>query len=291
MFYYVAEFGSFTKAAMILCISQPAISQSIKVLEENLKVRLFVRTAKGVRLTMEGEVLYSYIKKGYETILLGEEALQKMLDFESGEIRIGASDMTLKFYLLPYLEEFHMKYPKIKVTVTNAPTPETIQYLDEGKIDFGIVSEPLEERFDLKITKVRAIEDIFIAGNRYLEFRNRTVDYSELMGISIICLEQNTSTRAYIDHFLSKNQVLLKPEFELATSDMIVQFAVRNLGIGCVVKDFAIEKLKDKELFEIQFNKKIPKRNLCIIEKKKIPLSRAAQQLLDTMMTCNLFCE
>ena len=56
--------------------------------------------------------------------------------------RIGASDMTLQFFLLPYLEQFHKEYPRIKVTVTNAPTPETIRCLEEGKIDFGVVTTP-----------------------------------------------------------------------------------------------------------------------------------------------------
>lgn len=53
--------------------------------------------------------------------------LKRMLDMDMGEVRIGASDMTLQFFLLPYLEQFHKEYPRIKVTVTNAPTPETIR--------------------------------------------------------------------------------------------------------------------------------------------------------------------
>lgn len=96
-----------------------------------------MRTSKGVRLTAEGEVLYSYVKRGYETILLGEKKFLEMQDLESGEICIGASDMTLQFFLLEYLERFHERYPKIKVTVTNATTPETLRHLQDGRIDFG----------------------------------------------------------------------------------------------------------------------------------------------------------
>ena len=122
IFYYVAKEGSFTKAGEELCVSQPAVSQSIKLLEENLGTKLFIRVPKGVKLTPEGEALYSYVKRGYEYIKLGEEQFHKMLDLEHGEIRIGASDMTLQFYLLPYLERFH-EISGIKVIVTNAPTP------------------------------------------------------------------------------------------------------------------------------------------------------------------------
>ena len=68
--------------------------------------------------------------------------LQEMQGFSKGEIRIGASDMTLQFYLLSYLERFHEAYPGIRVKVTNAPTPETLHNLKEGQIDFGVISTP-----------------------------------------------------------------------------------------------------------------------------------------------------
>ena len=89
-------------------------------------------------------MLFSYVERGCEAILSGEKRLLEMLNLEKGEICIGASDMTLKYYLLPYLERFHEKYPNIRVTVTNAPTPETIQHLADGRKDFGNVRSPVE---------------------------------------------------------------------------------------------------------------------------------------------------
>ena len=115
VFYYVAKCGSVTKAAGELSISQPAVSQAIKQLENTLDAALFHRAAKGVRLTSEGELLYSYVAKGYEQIEMGVKKVHQMQNMELGEVRIGASDMTLQFYLLPYLEKFHEQYPGIKV--------------------------------------------------------------------------------------------------------------------------------------------------------------------------------
>jgi DNA-binding transcriptional LysR family regulator len=283
IFYYVAGFGSFTKAAEELCISQPAVSQGIKLLETNLGSNLFVRTQKGVKLTPEGEVLYSYISRGYETILLGETKFKKMIDLENGEIRIGASDMTLQFYLLSFLEAFHTKYPGIKVTVTNAPTPETLEYLYDGKIDFGVVSAPFFAKSEILSREVKAVEDIFVAGSRFSYLKDRILEYSDLEKLPIICLERNTSTRMYIDEILRNNGVELSPEFELATSDMIVQFTLRNLGIGSVVSNFAEKFLDSGELFQLKFRKQIPKRNFCIITSDKNPISTAARELLDMM--------
>ena len=131
VFYYVARFGSVTLAAKELSISQPAVSQALKQLESQLAVKLFSRGSRGVALTEEGRVLFSYVERGYEQLELGEEQVRRLQNLEAGEIRIGASDMTLQFYLLPYLEQFHEKYPGIKVRVTNAPTPETLALLEE----------------------------------------------------------------------------------------------------------------------------------------------------------------
>lgn len=279
VFYYVAKAGSVTGAARELAVSQPAVSQAIRQLESQLGVSLFYRAAKGVRLTREGQLLFSYVEKGYEQMELGLEKLLRLQNMQGGEIRIGASDMTLQYFLLPYLERFHEEYPDIKMVVTNAPTPETLAFLEEGKIDFGVVSTPFEGQKGLEIVPVREIEDVFVGGRRFIAYKNRTLDLQELESLPMICLEKNTSTRSYMDRFLLQSGVKIQPEFELATSDMIVQFALRSLGIGCVVRDFAAEYLESGVLFALRFNKIIPKRKFCVVRSTRMPLSAAAGRL------------
>lgn len=281
VFYYVATSGSITHAAKTLNVSQPAVSQSIKQLEDSLNIQLFIRNAKGIHLTKEGQLLFTYVESGYEKIELGVEKLKKMITMELGEIRIGASDMTLKYFLLPYLEKFHDLYPNIKVMVTNAPTPETTNILQSGKIEFGVVSTPFDKKPNMEAIPVRKIEDVFIAGRRFLPYKNRMLDFHDLENLPLICLEKNTSTRSYVDNILNMYGVHISPEFELATSDMIVQFALRSLGIGCVVKDFAKEYIDDGLLFELRFNTMLPKREFYVITDTQVPLSLAARNLLD----------
>lgn len=280
IFYYVASYKSITLAAETLSISQPAVSQAVKHLEQALSCTLFVRTSKGVRLTKEGEMLFSYVQRGYETILSGEKKLSEMLNLEQGEIRIGASDMTLQFFLLPYLEEFHERYPGIRVTVTNAPTPETLKHLGDGKIDFGIVSTPISEKPYLKVVPVREILDVFVAGRKFEYLKGQMLSYQKLMELPVMCLEGSTSTRNYVEEFLAGQDVHLTPEFELATSDMLIQFAVRNLGIASVVEDFAAEHIRSGELFKLTFRQELPKRQFCIVSNERIPMSAAASRLL-----------
>lgn len=280
VFYYAAKEKSLTRAAAELSVSQPAVSQALKQLEDSLNAKLFVRASRGIRLTPEGEILYNYVGKGYEQMLAGEKKLAQMIDLEYGELRIGASDMTLRFYLLPFLESYHEKYPHIKVNVTNAPTPETLQLLKQGKIDFGVVSTPFQAGEGFLIKEVKEIQDTFVAGRKFIQYKNKMLDLQEIEELSIISLEKNTSTRSYMDDFLKKNQVEMQPEFELATSDMIVQFALRNLGVGNVMREFAGEFLEDGRLFELRFNKIIPKRQICVIADVANPVSKAAEKLL-----------
>ncbi len=287
VFYYVGKLNGITAAAKELSISQPAVSQSIHQLERSLGCTLFQRTSKGMKLTAEGNLLYSYVEKGYEQIELGEQRLNHLLHLDAGKVRIGASDMTLRFFLLPYLEKFHELHPGIKVTVTNGPTPETLSYLNDGRIDFGVVSSPFAESDNLSFFPVAEIQDTFVAGRKFIQFKNRMLDLSDLQSMPLIFLEGKTSTTDYIHSFLEKNGTSLHPEFELATSDMIVQFALRSLGVGCVVKDFAKEYLDSGVLFELRFNKMIPKRQICVVTSETQVLSVAAKKLLDLIQNGN----
>lgn len=284
VFYQVSRLGSITGAAKELCISQPAVSQAVSQLEKVLHCQLFVRTSKGVHLTEEGALLYSYVERGLLSIQDGEGMLRRLQDLETGEIRIGASDMTLQFYLLSYLEAFHEQHPGIKVMVSNAPTPETMDSLYEGKIDFGVVSTPFLPRPEVRMIPVKKIRNVFVAGEKFAGLKGEVLEYECLENLPCILLEQRTSTRTFLDEFLADNKVKLEPEFELATSDMIVQFALRNLGIGGVVWDFAREKLESGELFELKFSKEMPEREFCIVTDKRNPMSPAGRRLLEMMV-------
>lgn len=279
VFYEVAKAKNITDAAHKLYISQPAVSQIIKQLEEKINTNLFIRTQKGVILTKEGEVLYKYISEAIEKISLGEKKLEEHINLENGEIRIGSSDMCLKYYLLKYLEQFQEKYPKIKISITNCPTPETIKLLEEDKIDFGLISEPFKVDNQFKVIKVCQIEDVFICGEKYKKVSENQVKLEELNSYPGICLEENTSTRKYINKYFESNNIEYAPKYELATSDLIVDFTKRNFGIGCVVDKFAQQAIKNKEVYKIDVEKQINPRHICIIKKEKL-ISRVSEELL-----------
>ncbi len=280
VFYYVAKLGSITLASEQLYISQSAVSQLIRQLEKNTKCQLFNRTAKGVTLTPEGEMLYSHVSVGCEHLFAGERKLEQMLNLEHGEIHIGASDMTLKFFLLEKLEGFKKKHPKIRIFITNAPTPTTMEQLRLGNIDFGIVSSPLDSFSDIDILPVREIKDVFVAGSAFAELKDKTCPLSILKDYPYICLEKETSTRKYVDGFLSDNGVQLVPDFEISTSDLIVSFAERNLGIGTVVWDFAKQSVSKGDVFVLKMEKEMPSRHINVVRNNRLGSSKAAMELI-----------
>ncbi|NJD04798.1 MAG: LysR family transcriptional regulator [Ruminiclostridium sp.] len=281
VFYTVVRSGSISKASLELFISQPAVSQSIRQLETKLGGRLFFRTPKGIKLTPEGEVLYKYIAQGYNMILLAENKFSEAINLDAGEIRIGASDMTLKYFLLPHLEEFHKRYPKVRIKVTNGPSPETVACLKSGMIDFGVASLPLLDNSAVDVINAMEIQDCFIANYKYGHLASRKTALAELSDYPVIMLEKNTSTRRYIDNFLTSKGVALVPEIELATSDLLVQFARRGLGISCVVRNFAEIDLENGSLFELDLADKIPPRQIGIIKLNNTPLSAAAVKFIE----------
>ncbi len=280
IFCCVAEHESITLASEKLFISQPAVSQSISRLEETVGCALFIRTPKGVKLTSEGRLLYQYASAGVASFSEGEHRLTAMLRLDIGEISIGASDMTLEFCLLPYLEEFHKKYPNINISITNNPTPQTLELLKQGKIDFAAVSGPMSTP-ELDIFPVRQIQDIFISSDK---IEATKADKISDLNDHLILLESNTSTRHFLDNEFRKRGFVAIPKFELATSSQIVSFAARNMGIGCVVSDFAKTAIANGEVYEIKVSDPLPPRQIYVAQGTNLH-SKAADELLKMILS------
>lgn len=128
IFYAVANTGNISRAAKELYISQPAISKSIQKLEENLAVKLFERSSRGVTLTPEGELLYTHVKSAFETLSLGEDRLRRSIALGVGNLTIGVSATLCKYVLLPYLKDFIKKYPHINISIACHSTHQTLKH-------------------------------------------------------------------------------------------------------------------------------------------------------------------
>jgi len=278
-FYFVAQYGSISKAAEHMYITQPAVSRAIMQLEDDLGCKLFSRTPKGVKLTPEGEILYSYIEQAFNFISAAERKISDVKNILSGEIRIGVSDTLCKHYLVPYLKLFNTLHPAIKIRVTCPTTPGIINLLKVGKIDFGIINMPYHDD-QLVVKNIMSIQDCFVAGEKYRLLSNRMQPLSEIVKHPLLLLEKSSNSRIYIDQYFKDHSVSAVPDFELGNIDLLIHFAKYDFGIACVIRNFIEEDLESRRLYEIKPIERIPPRSIGAVWLKDVPLSIAARELI-----------
>lgn len=273
IFYVVANHCNITKASEELSISQPAISKSIKNLEKQLGGQLFVRTKRGVVLTEEGKEFYNYIKQAIEYINNAENKFTDLINLETGCIKIGISTTLTKEFLLPYLEEFHSLYPKIDIQIITNLTSDLMPKLRNGLIDIVILN--LNDKNydnDIDIIKCRKINDCFVVNNKYKVLTLKEVSIKELNNYPLILQAKGSNTREFLDNIARENGVVLKPNIELASYSLVVEFSKIGLGIGYVTKEYIKEAIKNKELYELKLKEKIPSRYIGIaLSKNHVP--------------------
>jgi len=282
VFYITAISGSFSHAAEQLFITQPAVTHTIKQLEAKHKGQLFFRTSRGVKLTNEGQMLFQYIEQAYNLIDMGEKKLAEMHNLMEGEVRIGAGDTLCKHYLLPHLEVFHKLYPSIKLQITNRTTSETIQLLKAGKIDFGIINLPIRDE-QLIIRDSLLLQDCFVAGASYKHLTVSPITLDLINEHPLLLLEQGSNTRSYIDHYAKQQGVILEPDIELGSIDLLIEFARTGLGIACVIKNFVTAELEEASLYEVQLDPPIPPRRVGVVTLKNVPISVATGRFIEML--------
>lgn len=255
IFNSVAMLGSISGAAKDLYISQPAISKAIAKLEQDLSVSLFIRNSRGVKLTEEGAQLYEHTKAAFEKLKEGEELMKRNKSLGVGHIRIGVSTTLCKYLLLPYLKDFVAKYPHIRFTIQCQSTFQTLELLEEGKLDLGLIGKP-EHRKDLDFYSIGNIEDVFIATQSYLD--NLDIREGKMLTnqhlfekANLMLLDEKNITRVFIDDYFKKNEIRTGQILEVSNMDLLIEFAKTGIGLACVIKEFVKDELKDGSLKQI----------------------------------------
>lgn len=282
VFCQVGKSKSFSKAAKELYMTQPAVSQAIMQLERELDIRLFNRNPKGVSLTNEGNLLFEYVNSAINLINVGEGKILEFKDLTVGELKIGVGDTISKYFLLPYLEEFHNRYPNLKFKIINGTTLELNALIKSGEIDIAICNLPITDS-SLEVIPCVEVKDIFVCGEKYKELLERRVSLEEIVKYPLIFLEPNSNSRKYVENFMLSKGIKISPEFELGSFDLILEFAKINLGIACVVKEFSRDYLEKGILYEVKISEEIPSRSIGICYLKSVPLSLASTKFVEML--------
>lgn len=274
VFYKVAQHRSFSKAAEELFISQSAVSQSIKHLEQSLNLALLIRTTKQVSLTRDGEMLYTHLDQAFGIIQSAEGKLSLRQDQFNGQLVFAATDTLCRYFLLHKIQESTKKYPNIKFKIMNGTSIECMNLLKKAVVDFALINIPENLDLHLQIAKKYSFHDVFIAAEDY-DIPDR-LSLKEIASHPLLTLDSKSVTRAFLEEQFLRHKVQIQPEIELQNMDLLIDMAELGLGLSFVPDLY----VKNRKVKVIQTKESIPSRDFGIISAKNLPLAPAAETFL-----------
>lgn len=283
VFYYVAKTLSFSEAAASLYISQSAVSQSIKVLEGNLNQTLFLRSTKKVSLTKEGELLFKHIEPAINLISRGENQLLEASSMGESQLRLGASDTICRYYLVPFLEDFHRKYPRIHIKVTNGTSFQCAKMLENNEVDIIVTNSPNSSLINsMHIETVLEFNDIFIVNKDFYQVKDEPLSLEELLKYPILMLTKYSTTSEFLHNLFLQHSLDLVPAVELSSNDLLIDLAKIGLGVA-FIPDFCYRKDPQSRLEPISLTETLPSRKLVAAYNENIPISNAARYFIEQL--------
>ncbi len=287
VFYTVAKCGSLTKAAEELYISQPAVSQSVKQLENQLGVTLFNRTHRGMELSEQGgKLIFKEVESALKLLYEAENRITEMKESATGSIRIGASDTIFKYFLADKIVDYHERFPLVKIELLADFTPDTIEKLKANRCDVAFVNLPIEIDPELKLDESSArLNDIFIAGAKYAELAEGTVSLEKLKEYPLIFMNKNTVARSALDNFFNSVGVELTPAIEVGSWDLMKKLVARGMGIGVIPREYTMRGVEEESLFEIKTDPILPVRSVGMLLPKDRPISYALHSFIEYFRT------
>lgn len=287
IFYTVANTKNITKAAKELCISQPAISKSIKNLENQIGGKLFIRTKRGVSLTDEGREIYKYVKIGVEALYNAENKFSEFKNLEIGTIRIGISASLAKHFLMPYLTKFHKNFPNIKLQIISDISENLISKIKNGLVDIIILNTIDFNSNDINIISIKDSQDCFFVNENLKNLTKKTIQLEDLNNYTIIVQNQYSESRTFINNFCYQKNIKLKPELEVSSYSLLIELVKNNFGIGFTNELFIKEELEKKKIFKLKVSPAIPTRQIILGYSKNTLPNYSVKKFIDIINDFN----
>lgn len=202
-FLAVAEHQGFTRAAEALHISQPALSQQIRMLEESLDAQLFDRSGRHIHLTDAGEVFLQYARQAFQLLDEGQRAIHDVADLSRGSLRIAVTPTFTSYFVVPLVAEFHARYPHITLDIQEMPQEKMEGLLLENELDIGIA---FAGGIALDIVSTPLLKEVLalVVADHHPLAREESLTLSQLAAEEFILLNHHFATRLQIDHCLQQ---------------------------------------------------------------------------------------
>jgi DNA-binding transcriptional LysR family regulator len=239
MFTAVVERKGYQNAGAYLHVSHSAIHRQIRLLEEELNEKLFVRNGRSVELTEAGRLLVVLANRMRQEVASVKQQIRDMQDLISGELRVGTGTTTLIFFLPPILEEFRRKYPGVELYIVTGTADQLVSQIQAGTLDLGLVSEPAvswspekslcyerlyEEEFSLAVSKKHPLA------------RRKSIKWSDLRDVPLIAFPRTSRIRRLIDGLFEQANIQPKIIMELENEEAIEKMIDLSLGAGFIAR-------------------------------------------------------
>ncbi len=283
VFYTVAKCGSLTRAAEELYISQPAVSQSVKQLENQLGVSLFNRTHRGMELSAQGgKVIFNEVERALKLLFDAENRIGEMKASATGTIRIGASDTIFEYFLADKIVDYHERFPAVKIELRADFTPDTIENLKANRVDVAFVNLPIEIDPELRLDESNGrLNDIFIVGEKYKKLADGEQSLASLKEYPLVFMDKNTVARRSLSNFCGSVGVELTPSIEVGSWDLMKRLVARGMGVGVIPKEYAQRELEEGNLFEVKTDISLPVRSVGMLLPTNQPVSYALHSFIE----------
>jgi LysR family transcriptional regulator, low CO2-responsive transcriptional regulator len=280
IFNTVSMEGSFSRAAERLRLTQPAVSQHIRDLEEKLGKELFRRGNRGVRLTPAGELLLDYTRCILRMLAEAESAIASLGELSQGQITMGATP-GVGVYLLPgWVQTFRERFPEVVVTLNTDTTAGISAGVLNGLLDVGLVEGELSLTPPLNSIALQEIELFVVVGSKHKWWNSSEVPLSDLDGQAFIARTQGSDTRAWTDQLFTRNGISPRIVVEFDNPEAILQAVAAGAGIS-LLPDWAIpDRSAGARVRKIRVQGVRLNRTLRLIWSESRPLSLAAQAFL-----------
>ncbi len=271
----VARTGGFSRAAEALHKTQPAISQAIRALEDDLEERLFLRLGREVRLTEAGEALLEYVERARAILERGRSELAARSNLEVGQLSLGTSDTNACYLLPPVLERYRATHPGIEVRISNRPSPMIERQVVEGDVDLGLVTLPASHS-SLRCQPLMLREDVAIFSPAHPLAGRKRVRMRELFQLPLLLLDRGARTRAFIDDRARELAVVPHVAMELASVEVVKRLVAADFGVSIVPRIAIDKEIAEGSLACAALFRRDQFRELGWIHPRQLPLSRAA---------------
>lgn len=251
VFYWIAKEKNITKTAEKLFVSQSAVTQSLKKLEEQLGGTLFVRNKKGVELTDAGEKLYNYIESSINVLNNAENMFSQYTNSDAGTVRICGGASICNIFLADLVETLSKKYPHIKLTVEGVKTKEGKEKLLKNEIDMLIIEEIGIEKIEgIEIIPIMDFEFCFFSTPEYLE-KMGGFDLNRINDYFFVTPQESSRRRIELDRKLKEKSIEIKARYEFRDANLVKNVVRKAGGIGYVNELIIADKLKSGELIKV----------------------------------------